>query len=285
MVLSNFQGSFNGLTFGPGTDIQLVSIDGLRALPSVRGGDQAKPRLDGSYGGLNFLSERTVTLKLSVTVTQTPFETVIANVANAFQSINSPTALLPFQFMMPGWANPKQLVCRPSKADISVDLNYSFHKADSIQIELSAPDPLIYDTVQQTASSGLPSPLAGLTFPVTYDVAFGASTGGSLQVTNSGNYSAPVVFTITGPCTNPVVSLGAQFMKLNLTLATTDQLVIDMGQRTVSLNGASRSNKIVTGSSWFLIPPGMSSVGVGSSDSAAVAATFTASWASAWGWI
>ena len=45
--------------------------------------------------------------------------------------------------------------------------------------------------------------------------------------------------------------------RLNITLASTDSLVIDMGARTVILNGvASRYNTIVTGSSWWTIPPG-----------------------------
>lgn len=285
-ITAAYQGYFNGLSFGPGTDVQLAKIDGLRALPSLRSGDVAIPRRDGSYPGINLLAERIFTVDLSVTVTGAPFETVLENVANALQNIQDPAKLLPLQFLAPGWLGPRQIMCRPTKGGLPIDLDYSFHRA-SIAVEFTASDPLIYDTVLQTVSAGLPSPTAGLTFPVTFPVTFGASTGGSMQVTNAGNYATAPVFTIQGPVTNPMVSLTStgQFMKLNLTLGSSDSVVIDMGVRTVTLNGtASRFNTVATGSSWFLLPPGTSSVGVASSDSTSVAAVFTTAFRSAWGW-
>lgn len=284
MVLSNFQGSFGGLTFGPGTDIQVVEWDGLRELPGVRSGDHPRPRSDGSFAGLNYLGERVITLKLSVTVTQTPFETVIANLASVFQNTTSPSGLQQFQFMLPGWANPRQVTARPTKASIPVDLEYSFHKASPL-VELTCPDPIIYDTALQTTSTGLPAPTAGLMFPVTFPATFGASTGGSLSTANAGNYPTAPVFTITGPCTSPSLQLATgATMSFNLSLASTDTLVVDMGARTVLLNGVSRANTIVSGSSWFSFPVGTSTVFVGSRDSAAVAAQFSVAWRNAWSW-
>lgn len=283
-VLSNFQGSFGGLTFGPGTDIQVVEWDGLRELPGIRSGDQARPRGDGSFAGLNYLGERVITLKLSVTVTQTPFETVIANLASVFQSTSSPSALQPFFFMLPGWTTPRQVTARPTKASIPVDLEYNFHKASPL-VELTCPDPLIYDVQPQTALTGLPAPSAGLTFPVAFPVTFGASAGGSLAVTNTGNYPTAPVFTITGPCTNPSITLSSGgSMSFNLTLSSSDTLVVDMAARTVLLNGVSRANTIVSGSSWFAFPVGAATVFVGSRDSAAVAAQFKVTWRNAWSW-
>lgn len=284
MVLSNFQGSFGGLTFGPGTDIQVVEWDGLRELPGVRSGDQPQPRKDGSFAGLNYLSERIITLKLSVTVTQTPFETVIANLASVFQNTTAPTGLQTFQFMLPGWATPRQVSARPTKASIPVDLEYSFHKASPL-VELTCPDPIIYDTTLQTASTGLPAPTAGLMFPVTFPATFGASTGGSLSANNAGNYPTAPVFTITGPCFYPSLQLASGgSMAFNLTLASGDTLVVDMGARTVLLNGVSRANAIAPGSSWFSFPVGASTVFVGSRDSAAVSAQFVVTWRNAWSW-
>ncbi len=287
MTLTPFQFTYNGLTWGPGTDVQLVGSKGLREAPAVRQGDVSIPRINGAYPGIDVFEERIFTVDLLVSVTKTlPFDTVIANVANALQLVTDPSKQTAMQFMQPGWATARQITCRPTRAGFPMDLNYSFHNA-AIATEFTASDPLIYDTVLQSVSAGLPSPTAGLMFPVTFPVTFGASTGGSMQVTNGGNFITAPVFTITGPCTNPSVSLVStgQFMKLNLSLGATDVLVVDMGQRLVTLNGtAARFNAVATGSSWFGFPPGTSSVGVASSDSAQVAAVFTAAFRSAWGW-
>jgi hypothetical protein len=70
-----------------------------------------------------------------------------------------------------------------------------------------------------------------------------------------------------------------------LSLGASDSLVIDMGARTVYLDSTGeRFNAIQTGSSWFQIPVGTWSIGVSSSDSAQVAATFTVAFRNAWSW-
>ena len=282
-----WQGAFNGLAFGPGTDVQLSDYGMLRALPAIRSGDVSKPRQDGSFGGLNYLDERIFTTDLLVFAPVAAFETVVGNVATAFQNIQDPSNLLPFEVLLPGWPNSRFINCRPTKGGLPVDVNFQFNQA-SIAIELTAPDPLIYSTVLKTSSAGLPSPIAGRTFPITFPTTFGASTGGSMSVTNAGNYTTAPVITITGPVTNPIVtftSTGA-FMALTITLANTDVLVIDMGARTVTLNGtAYRFNTVVTGSSWWGIPPGTWSIGVASSDSAPVTALFSTAYRDAWGWM
>jgi hypothetical protein len=281
-----FQSSFNGLVWGPGTDIQLVKTTGLRGLPGVRGGDEAYPRQHGSLAGLDFLDERIFVTTLQVFAPTAPYETVLTAIAAAFQIITDPAKQLPYQVQLPGWAEPRQITCRPTAGGYPIDTEYQFGKA-VIAVEFTAADPLLYSSTLHTASSGLPSPTAGLPFPVTFPVTFGASTGGSMSVTNLGNFATAPVITIVGPVTNPRVTLtntGA-FMACTITLGSTDALVIDMAAGTITLNGtADRYNTIVTGSSWWAIPPGVSSIGVASTDSAQVAAIFTTTWRDAWGW-
>lgn len=289
-VTTPYGGSYNSLTFGgTGSQIQLIGYDaGLRAIPNLRTGDIPNARRDGATAGLDLLGERifTVTLQPFIQST-TPFETLLEQISTAFQSISSPSAQLPFEFLLPGWANSRFINCRPTNAGYPIDLDYNF-RTTTVPIQLSANDPLIYSTVLKTASAGLPSPTAGLTFPVTFPVSFGASTGGSFSVSNAGNYLAPVVFTITGPVTNPSLTFTAtgQFLAFNITLGSTDVLVIDTGARTVQLNGSAyRFNTIKTGSTWFGVPPptaanptGTWSIAVASTDATAVAAVFSAAW-------
>jgi hypothetical protein len=282
----NYVGYFNGLTFGPGTNVQLLSIDnGLRGIPSLRSGDVPKPRQDGVNAGLDFLGPRVFTITLQPFNPAVLFETVVSQVMTAFQVISDPALQLPFQLFLPNWVEARQITCRPTNAGLPIDQQFQFN-ISTIPIQLTASDPLVYSTTLHTASTTLPSPTAGLTFPVTFPVTFGASTGGSMSVTNSGNYITAPVFTITGPVTNPSVIFTAtgQFMKLNITLSNTDVLVIDMGARTVLLNGtAYRFNTVATGSSWWGIPVGSWSIGVASTDATAVAAVFTVAYRDAWG--
>lgn len=278
--------SYNNLIFGAGTDVQLVGETGIRTLPAPRSGDTPRGRQDGSNAGLNFLSERIVTVTLQVTVTfQNDFQTVLALMAKAFQPVSDPTQLQTLQFMYPGWVTPRQLTCRVTNAGFPVDLDYNFNRVNAYHVEFTCPDPIIYDTVLQSGTTSLPSPVSGLAFPVTFPVTFGSSMGGYLSISNAGNYPTAPVFVINGPVTNPSVfnSATGQFFRLNLSLGATDSLVIDMGAKTVVLNGtAARFNAVATGSQWFTIPPGTWTVGVASTDSGVVSALFSAQWRSAW---
>lgn len=283
MALGNYQLSYNGLTIGAGTDVQLVSFDGLRALPGIRSSDQARPRADGSFGGLNFMDERVLTLDLLVAVTVTnPWETVLQTLADAFLHISDPGALLPLQIQLPGWTQALQVKCRPTKYSNPIDVPYSFHKA-SVKVELTAPDPLIYAASSSSASAGLPNPTAGVTFPVTWPMSFGSSSGGSLALSNTGNWPTPLTFTIQGPCTNPWVSMGGAKLTFNITLGSSDTLTVDTGAHTVTLNGtANRYNTLAVGSQWFVAPVGSSTVNFGSGDATQVTATCTVTYSSAW---
>lgn len=286
-VANAYQGEFNGLTFGAGTDVKLSKLTGLRAMPPLRRGDSPKPRRNGSWAGLDLLDERVMILDLEVFAPVAPFEQVVSALATAFQPISDPSQQLPLGFLLPGWVEQRIITCRPTRGELPIDQWFQFNRA-SVPIEMTANDPLIYSNSLHSASTGLPSPTAGLTFNATPDFVFGASTGGSMSVTNLGNYITAPVFTITGPVLNPMFTYtpSGQFMQVNIALGVSDVLVIDMGAQTVTLNGtASRKNAIAQGSSWFGFPPGTWSIGVASSDSAPVAAVFTATWRDAWGWM
>ncbi len=286
--MANYQGSYNGLNFGVGSDVQLVKIDGLRDTTAQATGDTPLPRLDGVAPGINTLGERVLVLTFAVFAPVAAFESVISSIATAFQPISNPSAQQVLQFQLPGWASARQVTGRPGHGGIPINADFQYNVAQDIAIELVCSDPLIYDSVLQTNSAGLPSPTAGLTFPATPNFVFGASTGGSFQVTNLGNYNAPFQITITGPVTNPFITLGSQFLGFTVTLGASDSLVIDTHptQHSAVLNGtASRAGTILTGSSWLTLPPGVSTIGVASSDSSPVAALFTGAWRNAWGFM
>jgi hypothetical protein len=285
-----WQLTYNGLLIGAGADVQLLELSGLRELPPTRSGDVAKPRQHGAFGGRTLFDERIVTAKLGVSAPTNDFETVLAAVSSAFPNITDPANLLPLQFQVPGWSTPRQVWCRPTQGGYPIDLGYQFRKV-TIPVQLTAPDPLIYDTAVQTASTGLPSPTAGLGFPASAPFTFGASSGGSVQLVNAGNEAAPIVFTINGPVTWPQLTLGSLFLGFQVSLGAGDKLVVDTGAGTAVLKGtASRAGTIVTGSTYFYLPPATaagpttSTIGFSSVDATQVTGTLTATASSAWGW-
>lgn len=288
MALSNFQYSYNGLTFGAGQDVQILKEEGLRSIPAPRSGDVSRPRQVGSFPGLNYFGERSVTLTLSLTVTvNQPWETALASAISAFQPVTDPTQLQTLSFMYPGWSAPRQVTGRVMRAGFPTDVNYQYHYLHgSLVVQIDCPDPLIYDSTLQTQSMSLPATVSGLTFPVSFPVGFGSSSGGTMSVVNSGNWATSPVFTITGPVTTPKITMPGtgQSMRFNITLGASDVLTVDCGARTISLNGASRLNTLATGSTWLQLQPGSQQLMFSSSDSSPVAGAVSCSYRNAWSW-
>lgn len=287
MTLAPYQLAYNGLTFGAGRDVQLVSVTGLREAPATRGSDVPKPRRHGSWAGRTLFGERIVNMVLGVSVTVAGFEQTVSGMSAAFANIIEPSGLLPLTFnLSPSWATARQVTGRVTKAGYPVTLEYQYQRLSAIPVELTCPDPLIYDTATQAVSAGLPSPTAGLGFPVAFPVGFGASAGGSLQVANGGNETFYPVWTFTGPITWPSITLGAFSLGFQVTLGAGDTLTVDTGAKTAVLNGtASRAGTIITGSQWFGIPTGGGTVGFSSVDSTPVTGTVSATLPTAsWGW-
>ena len=192
-VTTNWSGSYNGLPFGVGANVQFKNIKGLRAHPGQRSGDVPKGRQDGVNAGLNYLNARVFTIDLLAFNPTVAFETVLASITAAFQPITDPTYQLPLEFLLPGWATSRIINCRCTNGAIDIDDAFQYFKS-AIPIEMTAADPLIYGSSVKTAGpTGLPSPTAGVRFDITFPVTFGSSTGGSFVVNNAGNYiTAPV---------------------------------------------------------------------------------------------
>lgn len=157
-----------------------------------------------------------------------------------------------------------------------------------------ATDPRWYAAPSKTASVGLPAPLGGLTFNVTFPASFGGGgVGGLLNVTNAGPFEMRPVFVITGPCVNPRITnlsiTGAPYLQFNLTLAAGDTLVVDTDFQTAvytpagSTIGSSRRNTRAPGSTWFnLQPSGVNQIEFNTADGTQVAGTLTVQSADAW---
>lgn len=126
---------------------------------------------------------------------------------------------------------------------------------------LFAGDPRIYSATVRSGDYDPSASLAGggINFPLTFPLTFTTTTATQLELVNGGQFATPPVLTIQGPVGNPIVdndTLG-QSIYINFTLGSSDQVVVDVAKRTVTLNGASRVDLFdASKSSWWEMPPG-----------------------------
>lgn len=286
----------DGTIVGAGQPVGLKSIDGLRALPEIRGGDRPRGQQDGDHGGLSLLGERPVSFEFELYDPAGGVEAAIQSLSRNWQNIQDPDSVAmivgdylsqlatggskpvsALQVQLPGRAVPLFLLGRPTRFRAPVDSGYQYRNV-KVSAEWTVVDGTLYDAGPVTTSCGLPSPVSGLTFPETPPFTFGTSAGGSVQLTNAGAYDAFPVFSVAGPCIRPVITKGStgQFIRLNLNLLAGDVVVVDTQSKTVTYNGANRNNTVDTGSSFFTLPPGTSTVQFGSGDGASVIGRMTA---------
>jgi hypothetical protein len=288
-----------GVTVGAGTAVNIMGVDGLRDLTGLRSGDIPRAQSDGVYPGLNLLGERPVTIKWELTLAPGGVENALQILAAGFQNVPDPStvcmtagdylrqqagvgAIKPvsmLQVKLPGRAAPFFLFGRPTKHTVPIDLNYQFGQVHPVS-EWTSSDGTIYDGTVVTGTVGLPTPSTGLAWPAPFPWTFGASTGGSITLNNTGAYAARPVFILQGPLSYPTISNQntGQFIKLNIVLGASDVVVIDHQAGVVTLNSNSnRNNTVLVGSSFFACAPGATTIGFASGDSVAVTGTLTAS--------
>ena len=154
------------------------------------------------------------------------------------------------------------------------------------KIPFVAPDPRKYSTVPLAATATLPVPVINpLTLPVTLPAGFPGSTppiDTAITCTNSGTFETRPTITIGGPISNPSVVNAATAQAITFTglsMAATDQLVINTDARQAYLNGTFYPADVT--SAWWVLDPGDTQVYL-TGDNFAGGGTVTVQWASAW---
>lgn len=263
-----WQWSYNGLAFGDGTSIDLVTAEGLD-FPEVRTSDQPRALEAGLWPGSDLPGGRTVTLTLELVgvddATLGATLTALRAAFNVRQASESPLV-----FELPGDV-AKRIYCRTRRRSIPINQPY-FYRVPQIVVQLAASDPRIYANTTSSGSAGIAVAGTGLTFNATPNFSFGgAASGGLIAVTNNGDAPAPWTATISGPIVDPRIILASTGEQLALvgSVAAGETLVLDRLTRTILLNGvASRYSWLQTGSVWFDIPVGADSVQFGATSGA-----------------
>jgi hypothetical protein len=296
-TLSAWQFQYAGLTFGHGQPIKIAQVTGIGDLAVIRTGDLSRSRDHGELIGLDLYGGRDISIDLEAEDAGSGVQATLLTLAAA--TVVGATTEQPLWFQVTGY--PLLCVmCRPRKRTAPWDVGYQIGKVGVVSTQFHATDPRLY-AATLTATVGLASPTTGATFPVTFPMTFGTVAPSGVTVTNAGNTETRPVLVITGPVTNPSVAnstiTGAptlQFSNPNqvgYTVNSGDQLVIDTDTHSILyyVGGvssgsapASRGGWLVSGSTWWDLPPGASLIQFLSQDSASVAGTVQIIWASAY---
>lgn len=257
--LNPYSFAFNGFVFGGASSpYQILQVDGLEALPTLRVQDSDRGYQDGMFSGRDFFAGRTITLTLQIMSgnglsAQANFNLLQA----ALQPQQTGTTVLQFQLSIGD--NFQYVNARVRKGISTVDPDYTYGKIKA-QYEFFCPDPRYYDYTTQTASMTPTQPL-GRTYDRTYNLTFGGgSQTQTATVVNNGTTTTYPIITIYGPVTNPVVGslTSSQALSFNYTMIQSDTISIDLQYKTILLNGNPARNLLLGSSQWFAAAPGTS---------------------------
>lgn len=167
----------------------------------------------------------------------------------------------------------------PNITDVKVEYNTGGRTSD-FMIQLTAGDPLFYSTDGGDEQTALVNRVAqgGYVTPYILPVEWESGSAATI-VDNNGNAPAFPVITISDSATNPSIENQATGEIFELTLSTVDgdELVIDMGARTATLNGSNILGNVTTESSWWALEVGDNPI-VLDSDSGSDTMTAVVTW-------
>jgi hypothetical protein len=185
----------------------------------------------------------------------------------------------------PGWSTERRAVVRSSAFTCAPGV------VRQAQCVWKMPAAVFEDSVLSSATltpSG--SAEGGFSFPLSFPLSFNFGlVPGAGFVSVAGNIPAVPIISIYGPCTDPLVRLvatGQQVAFKGLTVADGDFLQIDLGNRTVHMNGDPAQSRYstldFTSSSWWTLPVGANQQVVFSAQAPSGACQAIISWRSRW---
>ena len=232
-------------------------IEGLDT-PDVRTSRGSNTGQSGGYIGAQFYGPRAVTI---------PGRVFSSDITEALQKRREIQAALPI--------HPAVIVVRVEDDDgrsyvfdtYLIDFKMPITRGrmkSTFKIELEAPDPVIYD---DTAGSALTASITqvipgGVQFTdisPQFDSFYFSEGSDFVTVSNPSELTSNPVITITGAINNPVLTnrtTGESFRLAGYSVGTDAVTIIDMANRTVTLNGGNAFGYAPTDVDWWGLVPG-----------------------------
>ena len=280
LITADGQLQYGSLLMGSGTVYRLSGLRGWDDLPPLDLADVPRPSADGAWPGTIYAAERSIETDITIVADASTYPAALAALRAATAPIGSEQPLV---IRMGGQALQAGVRCT---ARVVPEDGYATG-IDRVVLRWTASDPRRYSAAVSSGSTAPPSAGSGISWPVTWPLAWpSAGIGGTVYVTNSGDWPTPVVLTVTGPLTTPAVYRQdtGDVIELNTTLSASDVVVIDALADTVTLNGSSAKYLLTDRSapvSSFMLPPGSTGLALRAAVTNA-AASLTAAWRSAY---
>lgn len=238
LTLEQYQFDDTGVLLNGDTALPFVDIESVQGLDmaDVRTQQLDREGVHGGYVEALYNTVRTVTLEGTVYASPSALETYL----DSLKANYAPSAAdKPLYFMTD---SNQRLVFGKS-------LGFKYPKDNNrrlgivkFQVQIVCQDPRIYSSTATTGSV--------------------AWSGGTLNVSLSGNRTSPGILSITGPVTSPTVThtqSGTVFSFTGYTVAAGQVLKIDLGARSVLQGGVNKRNVMTMTGNWYELSPGTNS--------------------------
>lgn len=273
-VTTEWAFDYDGFSFND-DDFGVIKVEGLDP-PDIRSDIVEKAEDHGSYVFAQYLSHRLITFEGDL-MTDADFESRITELRGAFVPR---TTAAPLSFLIGD--TEKVVFCKPLRTAFPIDRAYSYGDG-RWTVQLVAEDPRIYSAELQSGTL-TPFTANGIGFDVAFPVDFGGGEGGSMGMVNAGVFGTPPITRIDGPVTNPKVTNVTvdKFLRVDITLAVGEFLILDHAARTVMLNGeSSRYSQLTTDSEWWNLEAGSNTIRFDGSNTGG-ATQVIVTWRDAW---
>lgn len=174
----------------------------------------------------------------------------------------SPRGIVPLYFQHPG-VTERLVNVKPIGVRYDVNAIRRVGSAD-VQFLCQAEDPRIYSSTLNSVNINQGTAItSGFAFPLGFPFGFGATVSPEQATVNvNGNRPTPVIITISGPVTDPVIyhDTTGSTMDFQLTVNTGETLVIDTYYRTAKLNGSLSRRAALQTPGWFFLQPGLNTL-------------------------
>ncbi|MFE3073108.1 phage distal tail protein [Streptomyces sp. NPDC059247] len=284
LISQDGQLQWAGLLIGPGTPfaVDRTGLSGWEDLPEYDSSDAERPTSHGSWPGSRFAKPR----KIGGTIVLMPGWN---DTAGPVRALRQALALLDEERWLTVRLHGELLTVRARIAQrvVPADQGFATQGSSRMSIQWLASDPRRYAVAEQTVSTTAPQPESGLVWPLTWPLKWGeAKSTGDAVAENTGSAATHPVISFLGPCSQPTVTdrVNRRRLRYAIDLAAGDELVVDTGAGTVTLNNsASRRHTAMADSSpeeLFALEPGRTDLSF-RPDSASPQALMTVRWRSA----
>lgn len=234
-------------------------------LPPYRINDEDKPQADGAlFLGSDLMEKRVIEMSIGA---DSQYGTASQALIDALKAVMAPrNSEFPLRWRY-NQASARRLYVRPRRCTFDVD-ELTTHGLILAHLQFDAGDPVIYDDVEQLITLTPIGTVGGLSFPHTFPQGFGATTGNSQILLNSGQWPAKISGRVTA--TGGGISrfslenqTTGETFAMNLNMSAGDFVDFDFGQKVVLLGGtASRSNAVDRPNfdDWWRALPGNNSI-------------------------